>query len=210
MIENFNEFNYAPDSNTLRRLLDDLVSEGVLTAVATDKEKLFGEFLRRVEPRCPTSEERYKQLRLKLVKFFSWKGCEDAEGLSDETISRFVKNLGEREIATAITYSVVYAIAVNLYREYSRTKKKENRVYIESDEPAPSRPEDIDCRAECLQRLPREHLMLLEDYYSGQSRENVAQALGISINALRLKVHRLKAQLQSCYQDCVRKKSSGD
>jgi DNA-directed RNA polymerase specialized sigma24 family protein len=181
----------------------------VVTALATDEEKIFGEVLLRLEPLSPTTEERYNQLRLKLIKFFSWRACEDPEALADETISRLVKNLVDKEITHALTYSVVYAIALNLYREYER---KEKHIKLSRDlyETLPSVSENIeDCRAECLERCSPGQLTLLKEYYLVESREKLAQALGISTNALRLKVHRLKSQLQSCYQDCIRKKSAG-
>lgn len=183
----------------------------MVTALATDQEKIFREFLVRLEPQCPTSEERYKQLRLKLIKFFSWRGCEDPEALADETISRLVKNLVDKEITRALTNSVVYALASNLYREYLRSQKKENSLSDDLYKSLPSVLENIDdCRAECLERFSPGQLTLLKEYYLGvESREKLAQALGISTNALRLQVYRLKSQLQSCYQDCIRKKSAG-
>lgn len=183
----------------------------MVPALATDQEKIFEEFLLRVEPYPPTPEERYKQLRLKLIKFFSWKRCEDPEALADETVRRFLRSLVEAEITRALSYSVVYALASNLYIEYRRSKLQEDSLSEDLDRSLRSVSDNFeDCRAECLERVSPAQLTLLSEYYLGiESREKLAQALGISTNALRLKVYRLKSQLQSCHQDCIRERSAG-
>jgi DNA-directed RNA polymerase specialized sigma24 family protein len=184
----------------------------MVIALGTNKDKIFEDFLFRLEPSRPTDEERYKQLRLKVIKFFAWKGCDDNETLADKTISHLVRNLvaGE-EISKAVTYSVIYAIASNVYKEYLQGKRRRELLPGNLAE-LPSKSEDVqDCRKECLQKLPLEKLKLIREYYlADESKERLAQSLGISLNALRLLVYRIKSQLRSCHQNCIKEKTTGD
>ncbi len=169
-------------------------------------QQAFEALLLRIEPSFSDPEKRYKQLRSKMVKFFAWRRCEDPDGLADETVGRVVKNLnmGE-EIRADNPYSYIYAIAKHVYMEYIREKKK--REIIESDLPdhLQSYSENSqDCRTQCLQKLPKDKLSLLHRYYLGEeAREILAKYLNISLNALRLQVHRLKQDLRACEEECL-------
>ena len=168
----------------------------------------FNRLLSRLEPDMEDATARYKQLRTKLIKFFAWRRCQDPEGLADETISRTAKNLGKGEdIRSETPYSYIYAIGKNVYREYRRGIKKADTISIRLLESRQAPNEDReDCRGYCLKNLSLDKQKLLREYYLGEkSREVLAQSLNLSINALRLKVHRLKSELKSCYEDCVKR-----
>lgn len=170
------------------------------------KQPSFEALLLRLEPDYPDPEKRYKQLRLKMVKFFAWKRCDDPDGLADETISRAVKNLSAgEELRTDKPYSYIYGIAKNVFMEYIRERKKREVIINDLPDHLQSNSEDAqDCRAQCLQNLSGDKLRLLQQYYSGEeTREILAQSLNISLNALRLQVHRLKQDLRTCYEKCL-------
>jgi DNA-directed RNA polymerase specialized sigma24 family protein len=166
----------------------------------------FERFLSRLEPDFSTSEKRYKQLRLKLMKFFSWRWCEEPDSLADETIIRIVKNIiaGE-EIRVANPYSYVYGVAMNVFREYLRDKKKRQEIASNFEVLSPDDSEDVrDCRMQCLQSLPPNKLNLLKQYYlSKENREELAASMKLSLNALRLQIHRIKNDLRFCYKECL-------
>ena len=166
----------------------------------------FEALLLRLEPGFPDSEKRYKQWRLKMVKFFAWKRCEDPEALADETIGRTVKNLSAgEEIRAGNPYSYIYAIAKNIFMEYLRDKKKREAVINNLPDPVRSYSDDsADCRKECLQTLSRDKRSLLQRYYMDEeTRERLAKSLKISLNALRLQIHRLKQELRVCEEQCL-------
>jgi DNA-directed RNA polymerase specialized sigma24 family protein len=166
----------------------------------------FEALLLRIEPGFPDPEKRYKQLRLKMVKFFAWKRCEDPDGLADETIGRVVKNLNTgEEIRADNPYSYIYAVAKHVFMEYLREKKKREIIINDLPDLLQSPPEDSQgCRTQCLQKLSGDKLSLLQRYYAGEeTRENLAKYLNISLNALRLQVHRLKHELRTCEEDCL-------
>lgn len=175
-------------------------------------QRTFNRLLLRLEPDCPDFEKSYKQLRSKLVKFFAWRRCEDPDSLADETIVRAIRNVHSGEnIRASNPYSYVYAIATNVFREYLRDKKKRDRLPDDLNDRAYIFSEDEnDCRRQCLQNLTQDKLQLLERYYLGEDdRELLAESLGITTNALRLQIHRIKNELRECYQGCLQKLSGG-
>lgn len=171
----------------------------------------FDEFLTRLEPRQPDADSRYKRLRMKLVKFFSWRNCHDPEALADETIQRTVGKVQSGE-GPRIThpYSYVYGIAWNVFKAYLAEKKRSEQVVQTLPELFEQDSDQwYDCRRQCLQELSPEKLSLIREYYlKGESAERMAQASGMTVNALRLQVYRIKNQLRECYIRCVQKSSN--
>jgi|SRR5581483_423838 len=171
---------------------------------------LLNEFLALLEPDFADTSQRYKQLRLKLVKFFSWRRCDDPHILADETIARLAKNISSgQSIRAEKPYSYVYGIARNVYKEYVRERRKYSEVpaeMIEADLPPPLYVND--CRKECLQALPEDKLQLLSHYYLSETDlEEFARSCGLTITALRLQIYRIKKGLRACYDDCMKRKS---
>lgn len=173
----------------------------------TDKnQQAFNELLCRIEPGEPFPAGQYKQLRHKLIKFFAWRHCEDPEALADETISRLVRNInmGE-EIRAANPYSYIYAIAMNIFKEYLREKKKSQEVIKHWQPPGLSVAENVlDCRKFCLEGLSEDKVELLRQYYLDKNRVEMARSKGNSLNALRLQIHRIKNEIRDCYEECLR------
>lgn len=169
-------------------------------------QQAFEDLLLRLEPKYPDQEKRYKQLRLKMVKFFAWKRCEDPDSLADETISRAVKKISEGEVIRAGNpYSYIYAIAKHVFMEYLREKRKREVIANDLPDDLQSYPEESqDCRKQCLQKLSKDKLSLLQKYYMSEPpREMLAKSFKVSLNALRLQVHRLKQELRTCEKDCL-------
>lgn len=170
----------------------------------TTLEKLF----QLLEPGARSVEEGFRQCRLKLIKFFAWRRCEDPDNLADETISRLLKNVrAGLEISATNPYSYVYAIALNVYKEYARAKMKAATLREEArGDPVP--PPTDDCQRQCFEQLPQEKRELLVRYYlEGDDPQEIAQDNGLTLNALRLQIHRIKQGLRRCCEDC--RKPSG-
>ena len=186
-----------------------LVSEASLTR---NQDDAFKEFLQLCEPGLESSAVRYERLRVKLIKFFEWKRCNDLEGLADETIARVVEGVHRGdEVEKPLSY--IYGVARNVFRESIR---RQSRLAFEildarSNWEAPltrgqAPDEFLDCARICLDALSEDKKRLLEAYYSCETeREALAQSLGLSLVALRTKLHRIRAELRSCYQACMEK-----
>jgi DNA-directed RNA polymerase specialized sigma24 family protein len=174
-------------------------------------DEVFNKLLARLEPDLTDSTIRYKQLRLKMIRFFQWKRCGDAEILADETIARAVKKIIEGdEIHADDPYVYIRAIANNVYREYVRGEIKTRKLLANLLQPTLEPEVSEDCRIQCLRNLPSDRLKLLQEYFLDEKDSQLlAEELNITINALRLQMHRLKKRLDSCYEDCLKKLSEG-
>jgi DNA-directed RNA polymerase specialized sigma24 family protein len=65
-----------------------------------------------------------------------------------------------------------------------------------------------DCRTECLLKLSPDKLKLLQEYFLDvKSSKQLAEELDTTINGLRLKIHRIKKELESCFEECLKKLS---
>jgi hypothetical protein len=62
-----------------------------------------------LEPEALSVDAGFQRCRLKLIKFFAWRHCEDPNSLADETISRLLKNIAAgQDISADHPYSYVY------------------------------------------------------------------------------------------------------
>ena len=158
----------------------------------------------RLEPECSDAREAHKRCRHKLIKFFQWRSCEDSDELADDTIARlFQQHSSGTEIRSDNPYSYVYAIALNVFLEFLRKKQRIEKIKSTWTPPRPITDKNLDCKKECFAKLSSDKQEILERYYgSSENPEIIAQALGITVGALRLRIHRIKEELRPCYLDC--------
>ena len=153
--------------------------------------------------------EKYERIRLRLIKIFTCRGRPDAEELADETINRVTLK------ATQVSKGYVgdpalyfYGVAQKVFLESVR--KPPAAV---APPPAPDKSEDDEREYECLERCmeqisPGSRELVLE-YYRGDKRakidhrKEIALRLGVALNALRIRAHRIRATLQQCVRDCL-------
>jgi len=167
----------------------------------------FDDFILRLDPACTDLKSGYRRLRLKLVKFFAWRRCDDPETLADETIARLAgRIIAKEEIRSE--WAFVYGVATNVFREYFRDKgKQEKLTNALTDLETISHQLDInDCQRQCWNQLERKKQELLKKYYDEEHRDILAKSLGVTLNALRLQIHRIKSELKDCYEDCRNEK----
>jgi RNA polymerase sigma factor (sigma-70 family) len=167
----------------------------------------------------------YERIRGRLIKYFEWQKCADPEELTDETINRVSKGLEHgKEIWTSNPLSFFYGVARNVAREQWGKKATisleqlgpNDRHLRQQDEvsgPGKSRDQEFYCLEECAEALPNTQRNLIVSYYFGeksmkiQRRKELADQFGISINALRIRAHRIREELEACVAGCVARKS---
>jgi len=165
--------------------------------------------------------ERYEDIRRRLLRFFRWRGCPAPEQLSDETFDRVARRLAEGVALQAPDpYSYVHGVALRVAHEHWRRTPRETELdEVTARREALARqaePEDADetgprlqCLTTCLDRLPPAQRRMFETYHAGQggarirARQVLADELGIPINALRIRVFRLRAGLFDCITECA-------
>jgi DNA-directed RNA polymerase specialized sigma24 family protein len=168
----------------------------------------FEALLAWLDPNREVAGQKYEDIRIRLIKIFACRGCYEPEDLADETINRVTNKLEEIE-ATFIGERAryFYGVANKVHLEYLRRK------------PAPPLPvvtntaEEAELRYRCLDRcaskLTPENRELVFQYYQEEKRAKIehrkylADRLGIAVNALRIRAHRIRKSLQDCVRECL-------
>jgi DNA-directed RNA polymerase specialized sigma24 family protein len=162
---------------------------------------------------------KYEAIRLRLIKIFTCRGCQAAEELADETINRVIARIVE--IADGYRGDPAlyfYGVAQKVFLEDLR-KSRGPLAHVPMDSAAVILStqavlvEDIEpeyrCLEQCLERLLPENRDLVVRYYQQERqakidhRKMLASELGIAVNALRLRAHRIRLTLQRCVLDCL-------
>lgn len=179
----------------------------------------FDRLLALLSPDRERAAEGYERVRLKLIRFFEWRGARRAEELADACMDRVARKIQE---GTAITGSdplvYFYGVARNVLRESwadekrraaSLGKASEERALPQRDEPSEQGEVRLDCLDRCLGTLSESNRSLILRYYQGRgqakidSRKDLAAGLSIPLNALRIRAHRVRASLESCIEACL-------
>lgn len=152
----------------------------------------------------------YEDIRRRLIKMLTCRGCYEQEDVADETIDRVASKLEELKDYEGPRAPYFYKVCHNVYREWLRIKRKR----LES--PPPPIEEDSQklekrhrCLDACMNSLSPENREIVTEYYQQDKRAKidrrkmVAERLGISINALRIRAFRIRATLQECVLVCL-------
>jgi DNA-directed RNA polymerase specialized sigma24 family protein len=195
-------------------------TEWVLTNEAFDR------LLEQLDSDRDRAAEKYEQIRQRLMKLFKWRGCLAFEEYTDRTIDRVARRIGEgSEFQTANPYTLFHAVAMNLLKEHWRKSERESEALdylvqsphpvgdpeaIRSQEEAANQEKArIGCLRHCLNQLSPENLALIKRYYAEgdlmnkEQRKQMAGELSISVNALRVRAFRIRAEVEECINSCL-------
>jgi len=173
--------------------------------------------------------ERYEAIRRRLLTLFAARhtgSAVDTNALADETLDRVARRLHEGIVLESSIESFVLGVARNVAREkWKGIKEVEiqptaNPVAAESDSPDYGLLRDRDSTLECLEKclaelLPRPRSWVMQ-FYTGTgglkiaARKRLAGELGLDLNALRVRLFRIRAKLETCVQDCLTARSGND
>lgn len=151
---------------------------------------------------------KYEQIRSRLIKIFTGRGCVDPEELADETINRVTSKLEEiQKEFTGDRARYFFGVANKVYLEYLRRKPPQPPPPTPPDS---GRPElEYRCLERCIEQLSEDdRALLLKDYGAkgrtqAERRKALADELGISLNALRIRVYRIRVTLKECIEKCI-------
>lgn len=191
-------------------------SEWVLTAEA------FEHLLRLLDPDRETAGARYELARRRLTEFFEARGSHSPSDHADETLNRAARKLAEGEPVADIN-KYLYGVARLLLMEWGRSRER-NVIALERVAP-PAQPsieeseeqeqqrqqreQRFECFERCLEKLPAESRAFIVTYYKAEKglkiegRKKQAVALGVSLNALRLRAARIRSTLERCVGGCM-------
>jgi DNA-directed RNA polymerase specialized sigma24 family protein len=175
----------------------------------------FEKLLAVLGPERELAAANYERIRLRLLRFFEWRRADCPEDLADRTIDRVGKRLEDGDtIRASDPAAYFYGVARNVLKEHWSEKKREMSAVSRLGDlpPVDQDPESerrFRCLEECLEALPMENRGLVLDYYVGrgigkiENRRRTALRLGVAPNALRIRMHRLRAGLEQCVERCM-------
>ena len=154
----------------------------------------------------------YERLRRILVRFFEWRGAACPDVCADETLDRVARRL-EEETTVKDVFAYAYGTARLVLLEQRRQPVFTSLDGLLERSPiaTPGDPDDqrgLDCLDRCLGAMEAASQSLVLGYYEGErrakmaNRRRLAAALGLSDNALRSRVQRLRDRLQACIERC--------
>ena len=177
-------------------------------------QELLDTLLAWLDPDRERAGLKYETIRLKLIKIFTSRGGPEAEELADETINRVASKLSEiisNWEGDPARY--FFKVAQYIFAEWRKERPKEELnpdslvMPIVTDENEDD--QKYECLLHCLEVLRINERKLVVDYYKQQGRAKIEQhqematAMGIAINALRIRACRIKGTLRKCVQECV-------
>ena len=170
----------------------------------------FDALLAWLDPDREQAGQKYEDIRRRLIKILTSRGCRDAEKWADVTISRVASKV--REIAPTYVGDPAlyfYAVAKYVFKECIRVQDPPVPPPPPVSDPAELERED-ECLAHCLQKLDRHSRDIFRQYHciepgrtKTEQRQELARRRGMTLNALRIHVHRIRTKLQECMEDCL-------
>lgn len=178
-------------------------------------EEAFNAFLDWLHPDREQAAEKYLAIRRCLIIILTSRGCDDAAALADETIDRVIRRAPE--IAGSYRGDPTpyfITVARRLHLEYIAKNARRSEMPAEVPEP-PAQHDDeervIECLEHCMRRLKPDDRDLVLEYYRDEKqakidhRRKLAEKLGIGLNALRIRTHRIRAALEECIAECLKR-----
>jgi RNA polymerase sigma factor (sigma-70 family) len=165
----------------------------------------------------------YVEIRRRLRDYFARKNCRAADDLADETLTRVARRLEEEGIALTETPArYCYIVARFVFLEHLRETKSHQMVgdpsgavglqphasSADAAEAAGKKEELLACLEHCLQELDPLNRRIITRYYIGServkidNRRELAESLGVSLNALTIRASRIRKRLEACVRRC--------
>lgn len=186
-------------------------------------EEAFERLLELLDQNRDQAGQKYESIRRKLTEFFEARGSESPNERADETINRVARKIVEGEqIQNIIKY--FYGVARLLWLETLRARDKSAIPldlapslvapnYEERQRDHQVQEQRFTCFETCLSELPAAQRALIVDYYREEAgiklehRKQQAEALKMSLNALRLRACRIRTELAACIDSCLKSSS---
>ena len=135
----------------------------------------------------------------------------EAESLADETIDRVaskVEWLSLNYVGNPALY--FYGVVQNILKEYLRKKPRPSpqppvKEFANSEEDE----RELVCLDNCMEHVSIQNSSLVMKYYEGEkqakitNRRRLAEELGITLDALRIRAHRIRRELRKCVVHCL-------
>ena len=167
----------------------------------------------------------YLEMRRRLRDYFARKNCRTADDLADETLTRVARRLEEEDITLAETPArYCYIVARFVFLEHLRETRGHSMLAHPGDvalqpsaaaaaagaETTDMREKLLACLEKCIHELDPLNRRIITRYYIGRervkidNRRELAESLGLSVNALTVRACRIRTRLEACLRRCER------
>jgi DNA-directed RNA polymerase specialized sigma24 family protein len=187
----------------------------------TPSQGAFQQFLRWLDEGVDSDGERYLEMRQRLVLYFDRKNCLSPDELADETLSRVAQKLQEKGAITDLSPAhYCYVVAKFVFLEYTRRPEHGQASFEElersgnlrtglpaaprGDATFEAREKLLEYLERCLNQLAPGDRELILEYHRGEGRTKIegrsqlAERLGLSQNALSIRVCRIRNKVEAC------------
>jgi DNA-directed RNA polymerase specialized sigma24 family protein len=149
----------------------------------------------------------YERLRERTAGLLRWWGAIDAEELADLTLDRVARKLDEGATISEGSFGAyVRGVARMIFYESRRRPQIQPGDAAYLAPPPSTDPDLLNCLESCLGALdPDDRSTVLRYYADGklsEVRRQLAEDLGLTMTALRIRAHRLRVQLERCVVTC--------
>ena len=185
----------------------------------------FDNFLLYLDSDRERAGERYSRLQQALINFFAWRNSLDPESRAAETLDILSKQITEgRQIDNIETYSIGVARKVLLKEHDSREANQVSldelqadydlRLSVQANQDVADQEENQrlydECLTACLRQLSESDRLLISMYAAARghdkdNREKLAREVGLSLQALRVRINRIRGVLRECLRKCLKK-----
>lgn len=183
----------------------------------------FDSLLQALHPDRHAASEEYERLRARLIRFFEWQGALESEQLADTCLDRLAMKI-ERGEQILDLRNYLHGIARMVLREWRNRRQREEMLLdggarsLTEAAPEPDDEELLEALEQTLAELSAAQRNLMLRYYSAAShaeqvalRLRMAEEIGISANALRNRMLRLRVELErNTVRKLTRAKKIGD
>ena len=169
-----------------------------------------------LSPNRELAAKKYESIRRRVIEILASRGCYEADDWADIVIDRVVSKVDKVMVGFEGDPSFYFfGVTKKVFFEYLEYLKKKPATYVLPPPPPPEKLElEHACLESCSSRLSVEDRELIQKYYCHTGREKIdnrkemAKKLGIGLNALRIRAHRIRIALRRCIDNCLNSNAS--
>jgi DNA-directed RNA polymerase specialized sigma24 family protein len=166
-------------------------------------------------PDADQAAVQYEALRSRLIRFFEWRNVPLADDRADEVLNRVARRIDEGQQVNNVAaygYRVAYLVSLEARKEPELVDIDQESVQspaIDSQFEDPEPDQRQRCFDRCLEGMPLRNRTIILSYYQDErrakidQRKRLAEQLKISLDALRIRAHRIRKGLEKCIASCL-------
>jgi DNA-directed RNA polymerase specialized sigma24 family protein len=142
---------------------------------------------------------------------FESRGCAEAEDMADDTFDRVVRKVPEI-VGAYVGDPALYCYGVGRKVRLERCRQTPVPPPVPLPDHWDEREPRYACLDDCMKELPADDQRLALLYHTDDGRAKIdrrrelAEQLGITLNALRIRLCRIHVTLKDCISKCLKKK----